>query len=70
MTFKQWVDSLGGISKTARHLSIAQSTVWSWYRLERYPSATSQGLISKASNNQVDMADFLQDYLAKREQQQ
>lgn len=64
MTIKEWINSLGGISKAARGLGVAQATVWSWYHLERFPCASNQDLINKTSQNQVAMADWLAAYKA------
>jgi len=67
VTIKEWIDSLGGISKAARGLGVAQATVWSWYHLERFPRPRQQELIKKESLDQVSIEDWRAAYVAAKE---
>lgn len=67
MTFREWVDDIGGPPAAAARLGESLRTVQSWYYLQRAPHARAARNIVTVSGGAVDYNAIFEAYAAARD---
>lgn len=64
--FKELIDLAGGPSAFAIKYGFPISTVGTWFRGDRYPSASSQARLSECTGIEINFSELRELYLQKR----